>query len=153
MAILVKYLDDRRDSSDNRVFQKEFFRKFSHAKNNDLESLFREKGSCVRLLDHLSERFNGGIFELSPEEKNELESADLTPIADFLKGDTEPTGQGLFWPLYKFQDLPVELISNIYEEFLATSDKDASKGVVYTPPMLVDFLLDQCLPLRAETLS
>lgn len=153
MAILVKYLDDRRDSSDNRVFQKDFFRKFSHARNNDLESLFREKGSCVRLLDHLSERFNGGIFELSPEEKSELKSADLTPIAEFLKGDTEPNGQGLFWPLYKFQDLPVELISNIYEEFLATRDKDTSKGVVYTPPMLVDFLLDQCLPLRAETLS
>ncbi|MCI5222121.1 MAG: hypothetical protein D3924_05485, partial [Candidatus Electrothrix sp. AR4] len=33
--------------------------------------------------------------------------------------------------------------------------KDAknSKGVVYTPPMLVDFLLDQCLPLNAATLS
>jgi len=153
MAILVKYLDDRRDSADNRVFQKGFFRKFSQAKRDDLESLFREKGSCVRLLDHLSERFNGGIFELSSEENSELESADLTPIADFLKGDTEPNGQGLFWPLYSFQDLPVELISNIYEEFLATRDKDASKGVVYTPPMLVDFLLDQCLPLRAETLS
>lgn len=153
MAILVKYLDDRRDSADNRVFQKGFFRKFSQAKSDDLESLFREKGGCVRLLDHLSERFNGGIFELNKSEKEELEGADLTPIAGFLKGDTEPNGQGLFWPLYKFQDLPVELISNIYEEFLATRDKDASKGVVYTPPMLVDFLLDQCLPLKAETLS
>lgn len=153
MAILVKYLDDRRDSADNRVFQKGFFRKFSHSKKDDLESLFREKGSCVKLFDHLSDRFNGGIFELNSEEKSEIESTDLTPIADFLKGDTEPNGQGLFWPLYKFQDLPVELISNIYEEFLATRDKDSSKGVVYTPPMLVDFLLDQCLPLQAETLT
>lgn len=153
MAILVKYLDDRRDSADNRVFQKGFFRKFSHTKSDDLESLFREKGSCVRLFSNLSERFNGGIFELSREEKSELECADLTLIADFLKGDIEPNGQGLFWPLYKFQDLPVELISNIYEEFLATRDKDASKGVVYTPPMLVDFLLDQCLPLQSETIS
>lgn len=153
MAILVKYLDDRRDSAANRVFQNDFFRRFSSAKNNDFESLFRENGSCVKLFDHLSERFNGGIFELSAEEKRELESADLTSIAEFLKGDTEPNGQGLFWPLYSFQDLPVELISNIYEEFLATRDKDVSKGVVYTPPMLVDFLLDQCLPLRADTLS
>ncbi|MEI6702652.1 MAG: N-6 DNA methylase [Deltaproteobacteria bacterium] len=153
MAILIKYLDDRRDSAGNRVFQKGFFRKFSHTKNDDLESLFREKGSCIRLFDHLSDRFNGGIFELNPEEKSELESANLTLIADLLKGDTEPNGQGLFWPLYSFQDLPVELISNIYEEFLATRDKDASKGVVYTPPMLVEFLLDQCLPLQAETLA
>ena len=43
MSILVKYLDDRRDSADNRVFQKDFFSKFSHAKNDDLESLFRKR--------------------------------------------------------------------------------------------------------------
>ena len=153
MAILVKYLDERQDSAGNRVFQKGFFRKFSQTNNDDFESLFREKGSCIRLFDHLSERFNGGIFELNEGEKEELEHADLSRIADFLKGDEEPSGQRLFWPLYSFQDLPVELISNIYEEFLATRDKNDSKGVVYTPPMLVDFLLDQCLPLSTETLS
>ena len=40
MAILVKYLDDRRDSSDNRVFQKDFFRKFSHAKKFAIVHVF-----------------------------------------------------------------------------------------------------------------
>jgi hypothetical protein len=153
MSILVKYLNDRQDSAGNRVFGKRFLSKFSHANTDDLELLFREKGSCIRLFDHLSEHFNGGIFELSKDEKVELEQADLSSIADFLKGDQDPSGQLLFWPLYSFQDLPVELISNIYEEFLATTDKNTSKGVVYTPPMLVAFLLDQCLPLKAETLS
>ncbi|OGT97427.1 MAG: hypothetical protein A2X80_04585 [Geobacteraceae bacterium GWB2_52_12] len=166
MAILVKYLNDRKDSAENRVFEQGFLRRFSHANNDDLEALFREKGSCIRLFDHLSKQFNGGIFELNDNEKIELGQADLSPIADFLKGDLDPnSGQMLFWPLYSFQDLPVELISNIYEEFLAKKDfktkkKDlgreahsSDKGVVYTPPMLVDFLLDQCLPLRAETLS
>lgn len=112
--------------------------------------IFREKGSCIRLFDHLSLHFNGNIFELTDNEKAELYQAALSPIADFLKGDQEPTGQRLFWPLYSFEDLPVELISNIYEEFLAKKD---SKGVVYTPPMLVDFLIDQVLPLDANTLS
>ncbi|MEN8136494.1 MAG: N-6 DNA methylase [Thermodesulfobacteriota bacterium] len=153
MAMLVKYLNDRQDSSGNRVFGEGFLRQFSNAKNDDLESLFREQGSCIRLFDHLSKRFNGNIFELTDEEKVELEKADLSPIADFLKGDQEPSGQRLFWPLYSFEDLPVELISNIYEEFLAKKNNKESKGVVYTPPMLVDFLLDQCLPLSAETIS
>ncbi|MBK5274378.1 MAG: N-6 DNA methylase [Desulfuromonadales bacterium] len=171
MAILVKYLNDRKDSAENRVFEHGFLRRFSHANNDDLEALFREKGSCIRLFYHLSGQFNGGIFELNDNEKIELGQADLSPIADFLKGDLDPNnGQMLFWPLYSFQDLPVELISNIYEEFLAKKDaktkkkgletKDTNKeghssdkGVVYTPPMLVDFLLDQCLPLKAETLS
>jgi hypothetical protein len=153
MAILVKYLNDRQDSAGNRVFEEGFLRQFSHANNDDIESLFREKGSCIRLFNYLSERFNGGIFELTGNEKAELEQADLSPIADFLKGDQEPSGQRLFWPLYSFEDLPVELISNIYEEFLAKKDKKDSKGVVYTPPMLVDFLLDQCLPLDKQSLS
>jgi len=153
MAILVKYLSDRQDSVGNRVFEKGFLRQFSHADNDDVESIFREKGSCIRLFDHLSLHFNGNIFELSDNEKAELNRADLSPIADFLKGDQEPTGQGLFWPLYSFEDLPVELISNIYEEFLAKKDKKDINGVVYTPPMLVDFLLDQCLPLDVKKLS
>lgn len=153
MAILVKYLNDRQDSAGNRVFEEGFLRQFSHANNDNIESLFREKGSCIRLFNYLSEHFNGGIFELNDNEKVELEQADLSPIADFLKGDLEPTGQRLFWPLYSFEDLPVELISNIYEEFLAKKDKKDSKGVVYTPPMLVDFLLDQCLPLDKQSLS
>jgi len=151
MAILVKYLNDRKDPAGNGVFKAGFFKQFSHSpiEDMDLAALFREKGSCVRLFDHLSEHFNGGIFILSEAEKAELAQADLYRIADFLKGDQDPCGQGLFWPLYSFEDLPVELISNIYEEFLAKKDK----GVVYTPPMLVDFLLDQCLPLEAGTIS
>lgn len=153
MAILVKYLNDRQDLAGNRVFGKGFLSGFSHTDSDDLESLFREKGCCVKLFDHLSRHFNGGIFELTDNEKAELEQADLSRIADFLKGDEEPTGQRLFWPLYSFEELPVELISNIYEEFLAKGDSEESKGIVYTPPMLVDFLIDHCLPLKAKTLS
>ncbi len=153
LAILVRYLNDRQDSAGNRVFEKGFLCQFSHTNKDNIESLFRERGSCIRLLNYLSEHFNGGIFELTDNEKSELSQADLSPIADFLKGDQEPTGQRLFWPLYSFEDLPVELISNIYEEFLAKKGKKDSKGVVYTPPMLVDFLLDQCLPLDEKSLS
>jgi len=162
MAILIKYLDDRRDGQGNRVFQKGFFKQFSSSGTDDFPSLFLEQGSCIKLFDNLGEHFNGGIFELKENEKEELERADLTPVSAFLKGDQEPTGQLLFWPLYSFQDLPVELISNIYEEFLAKqgaeydkggADTGEAKGVVYTPPMLVDFLLDQSLPLHPKTLE
>lgn len=147
MAILVKYLNDRQDANGNRVFRKGFFSQFSVSNTDDFATLFKELGSCIKLFDHLSEHFNGGIFELTSSERDELGKANLKPIAGFLKGDQTPTGQGLFWPLYSFEDLPVELISNIYEEFLAKKDKESSKGIVYTPPMLVDFLIDQCLPL------
>jgi type I restriction-modification system DNA methylase subunit len=157
MAILIKYLADRRDSAGNQVFQEGFFWRFVKFKpldneTNGLAEIFRERGGCVKLLDCLSEHFNGRIFELSANEKAELQTADLSAIADFLVGDKEPDGQMLFWPLYSFEYLPVELISNIYEEFLAKKDKTDTKGIVYTPPMLVDFLLDRCLPLTARAL-
>lgn len=153
LAILVKYLSDRRDSKGNCVFKKGFLADFPHIDSENIELLFRRLGDCIHLFDHLSKHFNGGIFELCSSERSELKEANLAPIADFLKGDKEPNGQMLFWPLYSFQDLPIELISNIYEVFLATHDKENSKGVVYTPPMLVDLLLDQCLPLSPEILS
>lgn len=153
IAILVKYLNDRKDLGGNGVFPIGFFSQFTKSKRDDLVSLFHEQGSCVKLFDHLSQHFNGGIFELAENEREELAKANLSAVADFLKGDRAPTGQGLFWPLYSFEDLPVELISNIYEEFLAKSDGEGGSGVVYTPPMLVWFLLDQCLPISPKTLE
>ncbi|MGZ8916615.1 MAG: HsdM family class I SAM-dependent methyltransferase [Methylobacter sp.] len=153
MAILIKYLDDRRDTDGNRVFQTGFFTRFSQSNCDEFAVLFYDRGCCIKLLDYLGEHFNGGIFKLTQEERIELETADLSAIADFLRGDIENTGQQRIWPLYSFEDLPVELISNIYEEFLATSNKADTKGVVYTPPMLVDFLLEQCLPLDPLSLN
>jgi type I restriction-modification system DNA methylase subunit len=154
MAILVKYLSDRQDVNGNKVFQRGFFSQFSNSGQDDLASLFSERGSCVKLFKALSAHFNGGIFELTADEEAELAHANLNLIAEFLKGTLDPfSGQGIFWPLYSFQDLPIELISNIYEEFLAKKDDENSNGVVYTPPMLVDFLLDNCLPLHPDTLK
>ena len=46
------------------------------------------------------------------------------------------------WSLYSFRYLPIELISRIYEEFIPDT-----AGVVYTPPFLVDLLIDECMPL------
>ena len=50
--------------------------------------------------------------------------------------------QYTFWKLYSFNDLPIELISNIYEDFLGKKE-----GVVYTPPYLVNLLIDEVMPI------
>ena len=152
LAIFLKYLDDRKDARGNGIFPRGFFARFAHADCTDLPGVFRHQGACIELFDHLSDRFNGRVFELSDHERSELSNADLTSLANFLQGDREPSGQQVFWPYYSFDDLPVELISNIYEEFLARESED-SKGVVYTPPILVEFLLEQCLPLEAKSLD
>jgi len=105
----------------------------------------KTKGACLELFDYLSseERFNGEIFKWQDKkERKILKTTDLKDFAVFFEGRLDER-QYTFWRLYSFNDLPIELISNIYEEFLESKEK----GVVYTPPYLVNFLLDEQMPL------
>ena len=143
MTILVKYLDERKDANGNTVFPPGFFGNYSNGLDSFL-GVLRKKGACLDLLDYLgsADRFNGEIFKWKDEEEREiLKNADLNDFADFFEGKLDGH-QYTFWRLYSFNDLPIELISNIYEEFL-----ESKKGIVYTPPYLVNFLIDEQMPL------
>src|SRR3546814_8763533 len=79
--------------------------------------------ALVRLLEALEERFNGHVFRLTDDERAALAaSTELTRYARLVEGYEDSTGQLSPWRLYSFRDLPVELISNIYQLFV----KDAS---------------------------
>ena len=142
-SILVKYLEERKDEKGDTVFPNGFFRDYSDGDNNFL-GVLRKKGACLDLFDYLgsADRFNGEIFRWKDEEEREiLKNADLNDFAYFFEGKLDDR-QYTFWRLYSFNDLPIELISNIYEEFL-----ESKKGIVYTPPYLVNFLIDEQMPL------
>ena len=53
------------------------------------------------------------------------------------------------WPQYAFDVIPLEFISSIYESFVG--ERAASDGIYYTPPYLVDFVLDCVLPWHGRT--
>ena len=57
-----------------------------------------------------------------------------------VEGQQDEDGQLNIWQLYSFKDLPVELISHIYQLFV----KDADSSV-YTPPFLVRLMLGEVL--------
>jgi hypothetical protein len=144
MVILLKYLEERVDHEGNTVFPDGFFTGFADGARSFIDVL-KKKGACLELFNYLGQHFNGEIFKW--EDKREIEllsQTDLTEFAKFLEGRTEVYGQGTLWPLYSFNDLPIELISNIYEEFLTDEP-----GVVYTPPYLVHFLIDEVMPLES----
>lgn len=97
--------------------------------------------ALVKLLESLEERFNGHVFRLTDEDRAILsESLELDRYAKLIQGYEEENGQISFWRLYSFRDLPVELISNIYQLFV----KDASSSI-YTPPALVRLMLEEVL--------
>jgi hypothetical protein len=142
MSILVKYLEEREDEHGTKVFPPGFFQKFCDG--DDFISVLKKQGACLELFDCLGSNkcFNGDIFKWKEKKERELlKSSDLTDFAVFFEGKVE-NNQYSFWRLYSFNDLPIEIISNIYEEFL-----ESKKGVVYTPPYLVNFLIDEQMPL------
>jgi type I restriction-modification system DNA methylase subunit len=144
MSILLKYLEERIDKAGNSVFPEGFFDRFAEGAGSFTDVL-KTKGACLELFDDLSRHFNGEIFKWEDEYERELLSrTDLTEFAKFFEARIDATGQGTLWRIYSFNDLPIELISNIYEEFLGNE-----KGVVYTPPYLVHFLIDEVMPLES----
>ncbi len=97
--------------------------------------------ALVSLLEALEGRFNGHVFSLTREEQDVLRgSLDLVYYAKLIEGYEDSDGQQNLWRLYSFRDLPVELISNIYQLFV----KDEASSI-YTPPALVRLMLEEVL--------
>ena len=142
-SILIKYLEEKKDKNDNSVFTVKgniFQTKWNV---EDYSELIKE-GKFYELLNYLSGKFNGKIFELTKAEEfliKNLPGKSLNHLSRFVYADYKNIDTYL-WRLYSFRFLPVELISRIYEEFIPDTP-----GVVYTPPFLVDLLIDECMPL------
>lgn len=97
--------------------------------------------ALVDLLTALEARFNGNVFTLSDDDKQALiSSTELDGFSRLIEAREEVGGQLSLWALYSFRDLPVEVISHIYQLFV--TDTDSS---VYTPPALVRLLLDEAM--------
>ena len=167
--IFIQFLFHRKDSSGTpalnsnvleRLYKDGVF-KFRHS---DLEGILRNRQDAYLFFRWLNERFNGDLFpgkathveEREAEwqaEMNVVSQKHLGLLADFISGKMKmKSGQACLWPHYSFDAIPLEFISSIYEAFVRNErdaeevQDDSSKGVVYTPGYLVDFLLDGVLP-------
>ena len=134
LSLLISYLDER------KALERNYFTQF-HPGAKTFADVMRAGRPLVNLLTSLEKRFNGHVFELDDELRAEVvSSTQLQAFADLIEGRLDAYGQGSFWRLYSFRDLPVELISNIYQLFV--EDKESS---IYTPPALVRLMLDEAL--------
>ena len=134
LTVLIAYLEAR------KVFEDGFFARFQDGADKFFQVL-SDGEALVRLLTHLEERFNGHVFELEGEELETLRhSKQLARFARLVEGRQEPGGQLTLWQRYSFADLPVELISHIYQLFV----KDTAVAV-YTPHFVVRLMLGEVL--------
>jgi methylase of polypeptide subunit release factors len=147
-SILIKYLEERKDKTGNKVLTEEFFKQYDNAAT--FGDVLR-KGKFVELLEDLDNSLNGNVFKWEDAEKEQLKNRELTIVAKLLATDKkdlkdEQLELPFNWRYFEFQYIPVELISRLYEEFLGKNKKE--KGLYYTPSHLAKLLVDECLPLK-----
>lgn len=134
LSLLIAYLEER------GVFLPGYFAQFLKGATKFFQVL-ANGAALVALLADLEDRFNGNVFILDDTDHDSLKvSTQLGRFARLVEGQEEQSGQRTLWQLYSFKDLPVELISHVYQLFV--TDVDSS---VYTPPFLVRLMLEEVL--------
>lgn len=134
LSLLIAYLEQR------EVFKGDYFGQFLSGANKFFQVLGNGP-ALVALLKDLEERFNGKVFSLKDVDRERLStSQQLSRFARLVEGREDSKGQLSLWRLYSFKDLPVELISHIYQLFV--KDTDSS---VYTPHFMVRMMLEESL--------
>ena len=142
LSLLTAYLEER------KAFPEGFFSNYIENAQKFFQVL-RNGPALVKLLADLENKFNGHVFSFTPEEILVLRSgAGLEQFSDLIEAKTEVNGQLSLWDLYSFRDLPVEVISHIYQLFV-----EDSSSSIYTPHFLVQLILDEVLsPARINRL-
>lgn len=128
----------------------------------DLSAMFATVESAFQLFDWLRSTFNGDLFPMDDPgaEHEHLTPEHLSYLRDFVEGRSlipERNGQGRLFR-FRFNAIPVDLISSIYQQFARSSaaDEADSQGLHYTPVELVHLTLDpvfEALPGAARVVD
>lgn len=149
-SILIKYLEERKDSNGKSVFPQDFYAQFSFDTTvcKQYTDVLGNKESTYNLFSVLESKFNGDMLPLIENEREIITNDDLKELKSFLLGNSDLESQQMtLWPLYDFNIIPIKIISSIYELFFHLSDTgEDDKGTYYTPLHLVDTLLDEVYP-------
>ena len=106
-----------------------------------------DKEFTYAIFEALVQDFNGDIFPIDDDERDRIQQEHLDKLRGFLIGSTSEQAN-LFFFAYRFDVIPIELISTIYEEFYNERTGSApNQGSHYTPPTLVEHVLAQTLTL------
>ena len=160
-ALFVRYLEDRevlvRDYFEGIARQNDSWAKilntplaaFAEEQHSNL-CFFRVLGNrefTYAFFKQLADDFNGDTFPVMAAEQREVKARHLKLLRNLLTGTADDVEQDqLFLFAYRFDIIPIELISSIYEEFYtAKRGKGNTQSSYYTPPSLADFLLARTL--------
>uniref|UniRef100_UPI00257A37BD HsdM family class I SAM-dependent methyltransferase n=1 Tax=Candidatus Borrarchaeum sp. TaxID=2846742 RepID=UPI00257A37BD len=145
---IIRYLEGRPNNKEiaQKIIDRCLFIRFleDRAGRNDLKNLLSDRSqkidALLRLFDSYTDSLNGDIFEKGdiPEDINVKILYELDRI--FGKAYTYVDRQKTLVP-YDFERIPIILISNIYEKFLAENKE--KEGIVFTPENVVEYTLSK----------
>ncbi len=144
--VYLRYLRDRRILTNERL----------RSWGMDPDEVFGRslrRNSFHELLDKVDGWLNGSIFPLERLGKQAPTEEHIRHVASVMLGDEAASGQ-LHLPhfrAYDFSHIPIELLSSIYEQFMAREGQAKTNGAYYTPIPLVNFVLgelDDMHPLK-----
>ena len=116
-SILIKYLEERKDSNGESVFPKDFYEQFSFENTvcKQYTDVLGNKEATYSLFGVLESKFNGDMLPLIDNEREVITDGDLEELKSFLLGDSDLESQQMtLWPLYDFNIIPIKIISSIY---------------------------------------
>lgn len=133
-AMFLLYLEDR------GIIEAEYIHLHGNSQFNKLhELLISGAANFSRLLERLDRDLNGGLFK-----HNKLWERHSQILADFLHGMLNfDDGQGRLLRLYRFEHIPVELLSEVYDRFLGSEGGKKEQGAYYTPRRLAALVVEQ----------
>ena len=168
-SIFIRYLEDR------QILTEDYFRKVARQaagwtdilKNETAYTVFdfspnkpfyprilKNKDFTYALFRSLARDFNGDMFPDVDTEEATVEQHHLDLVQELLYGNAG-IQKKLFFYSYRFDIVPLDLISSIYEEFYHLSVNDDEKktnvrqdGAYYTPPVLAEFVLSRTLTIE-----
>ena len=147
-SLFLLYLEDKKATT------KEFYKQFSENAKTYFDVL-ENLNATYNLYKRLADDFNGSLFTIDENETNIVKPNHLELIKKCFTAGYEDTNQiELYsnWRLFDFKIIRIELLSEIYENFLSELDKKDS-GTYYTPPSLVELILNEKLPINNADLN
>jgi len=149
-SLFILYLEDR------RATDAEFYNEYLPGATSYFDIL-RNHSATYKLFKKLDNSFNGNLSPVTETEKAQVTVAHLEKIKQCFWSKIEQADQTrLFddWRMFDFSVIPIQLISEIYEDFLRDEKGEedmAAKGAFYTPHPLAEFVMNEVLPYPSES--
>lgn len=145
--IFIRYLIDRKVKIDETFIAGDV--KDVNERRRNFIDLIKQPLKLNSLFKKLNDKFNGVLFKKLTIVLTKKQSNDLASIFSGELEDEVNLFQGFFFEIFDFSIIPVEVISGIYES-LIDDEKRKLDSAVYTPPFLVEYVLNDTLDKYLE---